>query len=270
MGPGVLRLAGLNSYTGPTCVSGGTLQDIARGAIVHLTMNGSLGTIANGATIADTRRLRQQRRHGRRLGKLCRRADQPRHPTYRQLHLGPELAQPAGHAVDQQHLDQRQRATSSTIVFPRRATIRSAPGRRTMERTSTWTLATSTVAGGRPASPTTSVRLSGWNMITLVASNSGYQFYLNGAPEHFGELGLRRHRRQRPDLCRAVRQPNGPRLWLQRFVRRLQPVRPGAHPHPDRRLVRRPGVHFRRQSADRYSHADCQAARFTTLPARRR
>ena len=52
MGPGLLQLAGLNNYTGPTCVSGGTLQDIARGAILHFNMAGS-GSIANGTTIPD-------------------------------------------------------------------------------------------------------------------------------------------------------------------------------------------------------------------------
>ena len=55
MGPGVLTLGALNTYSGPTIISGGTLRDalLAAPTVVHLAMNGT-GSISNGGTIADS------------------------------------------------------------------------------------------------------------------------------------------------------------------------------------------------------------------------
>ena len=54
MGPGVLALTSpALTYTGPTLVSGGTLQ-VTGAVMVHLTMDGTLGAIAKGDTIPDS------------------------------------------------------------------------------------------------------------------------------------------------------------------------------------------------------------------------
>ncbi len=55
MGPGVLTLTGSNTYTGPTIISGGTLQDTFENLmpLIHYTLNGSAGTIASGQAIPD-------------------------------------------------------------------------------------------------------------------------------------------------------------------------------------------------------------------------
>ena len=63
MGSGVLVFKTMNSYTGPTRVSGGTLALNAVTApaapspgtpLVHFTMDGTLGAITSGGTIADS------------------------------------------------------------------------------------------------------------------------------------------------------------------------------------------------------------------------
>ena len=153
-------------------------------------------------------------------------------------------------------------AGSTTIVTPRGATIRTAATRATMGRTISLDIANANgcwYASGLTNDRQRTQRLDHGHPRS--AAVPWLAFYLDGALSASGSFAAGSGR---PDLYRAVREPDWPSAdgaVSMRLVGRLQPVRPGAHPQP-----RSPALHagqrvlFRRQPARRYSHADCRGA----------